>query len=128
MMFFCLLRLLLFVCTRLYLKSTFLYPLFLSAVSYSIFDAWKISAFEKFLHNLSLIVFGSFFIICGGWFEFCYEPFIKLNVISKKLTIFKFVSMSILKPISLKIFVIFLRSWSTCWPFMYSCIIKPSSL
>ena len=45
MMFICLLRLLLFLCTRLYLKSKFLYPLFLNAVSYFIFDARKISAF-----------------------------------------------------------------------------------
>ena len=55
---------------RLYLKSMFLCPLFLNAVSYSIFGACKISAFEEFLHSLSLIYFGTFFIICGGWFEF----------------------------------------------------------
>ena len=54
----------------MYLKPTFLYPLLLNAISYSIFDAWKISAFEEFLDNLSLIAFGSFFIICGGWLEF----------------------------------------------------------
>ena len=56
MMFLCLLCLLLFLYTRLYLKSTFSYPLFLNAVSYSIFDTRKISAFEEFLHYLSIYV------------------------------------------------------------------------
>ena len=57
-MFLCLVRLLLLLLTKLYLKSIFLSPLFFNAASYSIFDAWKIFAFDEFLHNLSLIVFG----------------------------------------------------------------------
>ena len=141
-MFLFLFRLLLFLFSRLYLKTTFLYPPFFNAVSYSTFGASNIFAFEEFLGNLSLTVYDNFFIICSGWFEFLliynsellgfslglYEPFIKLNVISKKSAIFKFVLMSVLKAISLKILIIFLRTWSICRSFMYSCIIKPSSL
>ena len=128
LMYLCLFRLLLFLLSSLYLKSTFLYPMVFNAVSYSTSDAWKIYAFEEFLDNLLLIVFGNFFIVSGGWFEFpliyrslslgflqgLYELFIMLTVTCKKSAILKFVSMSVLKSISLKIFLIFLRSWSIC--------------
>ena len=70
-MFLCLFHQL-FLFTRLYLKSTFSYPLVFSAVSYSTFNAWKISAIEEFLQKLSLVIFSNFFSSCGGWFEYAY--------------------------------------------------------
>ena len=62
-------------------------------------DSSKTSSLEEFFENLSLMILGSCFIICGGWLELflCVGmnhlgwsvPLLKLNVISRKLTIFR---------------------------------------
>ena len=44
-------------------------PLRFRACSYSPLDALNTSLFEEFLDNLSLIILGSWLIICGGWLE-----------------------------------------------------------
>lgn len=48
-----------------------LFPLFIFfyACSFWIFDAQNISSFEKLLHNLALVIFGSSFNSYGGWFS-----------------------------------------------------------
>ena len=52
-------------------------------------------------------------------------PLFKLNV---KSTILRFISTSMAKPVSLNIFIIFLRILSVCWPFTSSNMRRPSSL
>ena len=52
----------------------------------------------------------------------------RLNVTSKKSTCFKFVLISILNPISLKIFMISFLVLSVCGPVRFRTIISPSSL
>ena len=49
------------------LKSA--YPLSLRAFSYGYLDELKTSSLEEFLDKRSLIIFGNWLIICGGWFE-----------------------------------------------------------
>ena len=44
-------------------------PHFFSASSYSNLVLLNISALEEFRDNLSLIIFVSCFLICGGWFD-----------------------------------------------------------
>ena len=52
----------------------------------------------------------------------------RLNVTSKKSTCFKFVLISILNPISLKIFMISFLVLSVCGPVRFRTITSPSSL
>ena len=95
-------------------------PHFFSASSYSNLVLLNISALEEFRDNLSLIIFVSCFLICGGWFDdtsmyinlsfgFLYGRYVlfsKLNVTSKKSTSVRLVTISILKSIFLKILII----------------------
>ena len=74
---------------------------------------------EEFLDKRSLIIFGNWLIICGGWFEDLliynnksfdflyglYVPLFKLNVMSKKSTILRLVSTSMAKPMSLNVLI-----------------------
>ena len=85
-------------------NSKSVYPLSLLAFSYWCLDKLKTSL-EEFLHKCSLIVFGNWLIICGGWFEDSlmydnnsfgfsyglYVPLFKLSVMYKKSTIFRLV-------------------------------------
>ena len=103
-------------------------PHFFSASSYSNLVLLNISALEEFRDNLSLIIFVSCFLICGGWFDdtslcinlsfgFLYGQYVllsKLNVTSKKSTSVRLVTISILKSIFLKILIIFFRALSLC--------------
>ena len=87
---------LLLVLLNFSLKSV--YPLSLRAFSYGYLDELKTSSLVEFLDKRSLITFGNWLIICGGWFEDLliyknksfgflyglYVPFFKLNVVSKK--------------------------------------------
>ena len=45
------------------------YPLFLSAVSYSVFAVLKISSFDELSDSRLLIEVGICLIIDGGWFD-----------------------------------------------------------
>ena len=97
---------LLLVLLNFSLKSV--YPLSLRAFSYGYLDELKTSSLEEFLDKRSLIIFGNWLIICGGWFEdllvynnkslgFLYGLYVllfKLNVMSKKSTISRLVSTS----------------------------------
>ena len=49
------------------LKSV--YPLSLRTFSYWYLNELKTSSLEEFLDKRSLIIFGNWLIICGGWFE-----------------------------------------------------------
>ena len=103
---------------------------FFNAVSYSSFVKFKISSFDELSDNLRQMDDGIWRIIGGGWLdEVCmydnlssgflngqYVPSMTLNVTSRKSTIFKFVFISILKPMSLKIFVMSFLSLSICLP------------
>ena len=74
-----------------------MYPLSLRAFSYWYLDKLKTSSLEEFLDKRSLIIFGNWLIICGGWFEDLliynnksfgflyglYVPLFKLNVMSE---------------------------------------------
>ena len=112
-------------------NSAFWYLLFFKAVSCSDFVSLKISSLDKFLFNLLLIGFGMCLMTWVGWLEdvltynkdkynkgslgfLCgrYKPFVRLKVTSKKLTILKFVLISILNPTSLTIFITFFNFWS----------------
>ena len=98
-------------------------PHFSSASSYSNLVLLNISALEEFRDNLSLIIFVSCFLICGGWFDdtsmyinlsfyFLYGRYVlfsKLNVTSKKSTSVRLVTTSVLKSIFLKILNILFR-------------------
>ena len=80
-------------------------------------DKLKTSSSEEFLDKRSLIIFGNWLKVCGGWFEDLliynnksfdslydlYVPLVKLNVISKKSAILRLVSTSMAKSISLNI-------------------------
>ena len=84
------------------LKSV--YPLSLRAFSYGYLDELKTSSLKEFLDKRSLIIFGNWSIICGGWFEDLltynnksfgflyglYVPFFKLNLVSTKSTILRY--------------------------------------
>ena len=119
-----------------------MYPLSLRAFSYWYLDKLKTSSLEEFLDKRSLIIFGNWLIICGGWFEDLliynnksfgflnglYVPLFKSNVMSKKSTILRLVSTSIVKPTSLNILIIFLSIWSICWPFTFRNMSSPPSL
>ena len=113
------------------LKSV--YPLSLRAFSYGYLDELKTSSLEEFLDKRSLIIFGNWSIICGGWFEdlltynnksfgFLYGlrvPLFKLNVVFKKSTILRLVYTSMAEPTSLNVLIIFSRIRSICWPFTF---------
>ena len=85
---------LLLVLLNFCLKSV--YPLSLRAFSYRYLDELKTSSLEEFLDKRSLVMFGSWLIICGEWFEDLliynnesfgflyglYVPFFKWNVMS----------------------------------------------
>ena len=58
---------LLLVLLNFSLKSV--YPLSLRAFSYGYLDELKTSSLVEFLDKRSLITFGNWLIICGGWFE-----------------------------------------------------------
>ena len=131
---------LLLVLLNFSLKSV--YPLSLRAFSYGYLDELKTSSLEEFLDKRSLIIFGNWLIICGGWFDDLltynnksfgflyglYVPLFKLNVVSKKSTILRLVSISMAKPMSLNVLIMFLRIRSICWPFTFRNISSPSSL
>ena len=101
--------------------STLWYPLFFQAVSYSDFVSLEISLLDEVLFTLLLIDIGMCLMSRGGWLEdvltynkrplgFLYARyvlFVMLNVTCKKSTILRFALISILNPISLKIFITF---------------------
>ena len=103
--------------------SFVVYPHFFSASSYSNLMLLNISALDEFRDNLSLIIFVSCFLICGGWFDatsiyinlsfgylyWCYVLLSKLNVTSRKSISVRLVTISILKSIFLKILITFFR-------------------
>ena len=103
--------------------SFVVYPHFFSASSYSNLMLLNISALEEFRDNLSLIIFVSCFLICGGWFDatsiyinlsfgYLYGWYVllsKLNVTSRKSISVRLVTISILKSIFLKILITFFR-------------------
>ena len=111
------------------LKSV--HPLSLRAFWYGYLDELKTSSLEEFLDKRSLIIFGDWLIICGGWFEDLliynnksfgflyglYVPLFKLKVVSKKSTILRLISKSMAKPVFLSVLIIFLRIRSIYWPF-----------
>ena len=90
----------------------------------------------------SLKTLGSCFLICGGWFElfFIYSneslvfyrilnaPLFKLNVILRKWTIFRLVLISMRKPTSLNIWIVFFLTRSICYPLTFCKTNKPSPL
>ena len=104
------------------------HPLSLRAFSYGYLDELKASSLDEFLDKHSLIIFGNWLIICGGWFGNLliynnksfgllyglYVPLFKLNVVSKKSTILRLVSTSMAKPMSLNVLIMFLRIQSIC--------------
>ena len=122
------------------LKSV--YPLSLMAFSYGYLDELKTSSLEEFLDKRSLIIFGNWLIICGGWFEDLliynnksfgflyglYVPLFKLNVVSKKSKVLRLVSTSMAKPMSLNVLIIFLLFRSSCWLFTFRNMNSSSSL
>ena len=103
--------------------SFVVYPHFFSASSYSNLMLLNISALDEFRDNLSLIIFVSCFLICGGWFDatsiyinlsfgYLYGWYVllsKLNVTSRKSISVRLVTISILKSIFLKILITFFR-------------------
>ena len=103
--------------------SFVVYPHFFSASSYSNLMLLNLSALEEFHDNLSLIIFVSCFLICGGWFDatsiyinlsfgYLYGWYVllsKLNVTSRKSISVRLVTISILKSIFLKILITFFR-------------------
>ena len=107
-------------------------PQFFRASSYSNLVLLNISALEEFCDNLSLIIFVSCFLICGGWFDdtwmyinlsfsFLYGRYVlfsKINVTSNKSTSVRLVTISILKWIFSKILISFC-SYSICLLFVY---------
>ena len=131
---------LLLVLLNLSLKSV--YPLSLRDFFYWHLDELKTSSLEEFLDKYSLIIFGNWLTISGGWLEDLliynnklfgflyglYVPLFKLNVMSKKYAILRLVSTSMVKPMSLNVLIIFLRIWSICWPFTFRNMSSPSSL
>ena len=122
------------------LKSV--YQLSLRTFSYWYLDKLKTSSLEEFLDKRSLIIFGSWLIICGWWFEdlliynnksfgFLYGldvPLFKLNGVSQKSTILRLVSTSMAKAMPVNVLIIFLRIQSICWPFAFRNMSSPSSL
>ena len=107
---------LLLVLLNFSLKSV--HPLYPRAFSYQYLDELKTFSMEEFLDKVSLIIFGNWLIICGGWcqdlliynsksFDLLYDlyvPLPKLNVVfynhrisfnneghSKDTTLFKYV-------------------------------------
>ena len=122
--------------------SKSVYPRPLRAFLYWYLDELKSSSLEEFLDKRSLTIFGNWLKIWGGCFEDLlinnnesflflyglYVPLFKLNVISKKSTIFRLVLRQCWKPKSLNILMIFLRIRSICLPFTYGNMSSPSSL
>ena len=110
---------LLLVLLNFSLKSV--YPLSLRAFSYWYLDELKTSSLEEFLDKPSLIIFGNWLIVCGGWFKDLliynnksfsflyglYVPLFKLKVLSKKSTILRLVSRSMAKPVYLNVLIMF---------------------
>ena len=96
-------------------------PLFFQAVSYSDFASLEISLLDEVLFDLLLIDIGMCLMTRGGWLEDVltynkrplgflygrYVLFVMLNVTSQKSAILRFALISILNPISLKIFITF---------------------
>ena len=98
-----------FLCSlhALYIRFTFLYPLSVKAFSYSGLAQLKTCSLEELLESLSSIESGGCLIIWGGWFEEVwmysklsigfleglYLLFVRLNVTSKKFTIFSTILM-----------------------------------
>ena len=128
---------LLLVLSNFSLKSV--YPLSLRDFSYWYLDELKTSSLEEFLDKHSLIIFGNWLIICCGWFDdlliydnksfgFSYGLYFKLNVMSKKSTILRLVSISMAKKMFLNVLIIFLRIRSICWPLTFRNMGSPSSL
>ena len=117
-------------------------PHFFSASWYSNLVFLNISALEEFRDNLSLTIFVSCHLICGGWFDdtsmyinwsfrFLYVRYVlfsKLNGTSKKSISVRLVTISILKSIFLKILIIFFRTLSACCLFILRRVNNPSSL
>ena len=101
----------------------------------------KISSFDELSDNLQQMDDGIWRIIGGEWLdEVCmynnlssgflngqYVASMRLNVTSRKSTICKFVFISILKPMSLKIFVMSFLALSICLPLCSRRSINPSS-
>ena len=118
------------------------YPLSLRTFSYWYLDELKIFPLEEFLDKRSLINFGNWMIICGGWFEDLwiynnksfdflyglYVPLFKLNVMSRRSTTLRLVSTSMAKTMYLNVLIIFYRIRSICWPFTFHNMSSPSSL
>ena len=114
----------------------------LRAFSYWYLDELKTFSLEEFLDKRSLIIFGNWLIICGGWFEDLliytnksfgflrglYVPLFKLNVMSQKSTILRLLSTSMAKPMPLNVMIIFLRIRSICWSFTFRNMSSASSL
>ena len=110
-----------------------MYSFSLRTFSYSSFDMSKTCLFEELFDKRLLIDFGSYFILCGGWFDevlTCsnwsfgflyglYVPSNKLNATFKKSTICKLVFVSILKPAFLRIFY---YAFSYSVYFLFGCI------
>ena len=130
----------LFVGRAVYFKDVE-WPLFFNAVLYSSFVKLKISSFDELSDNLRQTDDGIWRIIGGGWLdEVCmynnlssgflngrYVPSMRLNVTLRKSTIFKFAFISILKPMSLKFFVMSFLALSICLPLCSRRSISPSS-
>ena len=112
-------------------NSKSVYPLSLRAFSYWYLEELATSSLHQFLDERSLIIFGNWLIIFGGWFEdlliYNNKSLInQFNAMSIKSTILKLVFTSMAKPISLNILIIFLRIWFICLQFAYMS--SPSSL
>ena len=126
----------------LYFSFKSVYPLSLRTFSYWYLDELKIFPLEEFLDKRSLIIFGNWMIICGGWFEDLwiynnksfdflyglYVPLFKLNVMSRRSTTLRLVSTSMAKTMYLNVLIIFYRIRSICWPFAFHNMSSPSSL
>ena len=117
-------------------------PNFLSNSSYSNLVLLNISALKQFRDSLSVIIFVSCFVICGGWFDdtsmyinlsigFLYGRYVlfsKLDVTPKKSASVRMVAISILKSIFLKMLITFFCTVSVCYLFILRRINNPSSL
>ena len=104
----------------LYFSFKSVYPLSLRTFSYWYLDELKIFPLEEFLDKRSLINFGNWMIICGGWFEDLwiynnksfdflyglYVPLFKLNVMSRRSTTLRLVSTSMAKTMYLNVLII----------------------
>ena len=126
----------------LYFSFKSVYPLSLRTFSYWYLDELKIFPLEEFLDKRSLIIFGNWMIICGGWFEDLwiynnksfdflyglYVPLFKLNVMSRRSTTLRLVSTSMAKTMYLNVLIIFYCIRSICWPFTFHNMSSPSSL